>query len=424
MGKLDPDNPKFDKPHFESITDTVAAINSSEKGPECYDKMFTESEIEAAIAEAQNHKATGLDKVPNEALTYGGQPIISAFHLLLNFMHNNSLSPPIWAKALVHLTYNGRSADPLDARSYRPISLTSCVSKVFERLLLNRVQDKLDDTETLPEEQAGFRPGRSTRDQTYILRKALDSRKAASKRTFLCFVDLSNAFPSAWQDGMWFRLREAGIKGKLFRSIRMLYRSCASAIQTPYGLTDRYTSDLGTRQGAVLSPFLFSLLISPLAQTLRAVGFGIPVCGTVDSRIACLLYADDLVLIADSEDEMRRLMTETSEFLKKWRFSVSAKKTSVVAFGPSETKGLKNRSWTLGGETVKDVRSYKYLGLLFQKDGSWTEMQDLSVEKTQGVYSQLYTIGFAEAGLQVGQSAFLWDLFANLICSTVPKFGH
>jgi hypothetical protein len=238
MGKLDPDNPKFDKPHFESITNIVAAINSNEKGPECYDKMFTESEIEAAIAEAQNHKATGLDKVPNEALTYGGQPIISAFHLLLNFMHNNSLSPTIWAKALVHLIYKGRSANPLDARSYRPISLTSCVSKVFERLLLNRVQDELDDTETLPEEQAGFRPGRSTRDQTYILREALDSRKAAGKRTFLCFVDLSNAFPSAWQDGMWFRLREAGIKGKLFRSIRMLYRSCASAIQTPYGLTD------------------------------------------------------------------------------------------------------------------------------------------------------------------------------------------
>jgi hypothetical protein len=61
----------------------------------------------------------------------------------------------------------------------------------------------------------------------------------------------------------------------------------------------------------------------------------------------------------------------------------------------------------LGDKTVTDVRSYKYLGLLFQKDGTWTEMQDLSVKKTQGEYSQLYTIGFAEAGLQVGQSAFL-----------------
>jgi hypothetical protein len=348
MGKLDPDDPRFDKPHFDSITDIVAAINRSEKGPECYDKMFTDSKIEAAIAEAQNHKATGFDLVPNEVLKYGGQPIISAFHVLLNFMHNNSLSPTIWTKARVHLIYKGRSADPLDALSYRPISLTSCVSKVFERLLLNRVQDELDDRGTLPEEQAGFRPGRSTWDQTYILREALDSRKAAGKRTILCFVELSNAFPCAWQDGMWFRLREAGITGKIFRSIRMLYRSCTTAIQTPYGLTDWYTSDLGTRQGAVLSPFLFSLLISPLAQTLRAKDFGIPICGTADSRIACLLYADDLVLIADSEDEMRRLMAETSKFLKKWRFSVSAKKTSVVAFGPSETKGLKNRSWIWG----------------------------------------------------------------------------
>jgi hypothetical protein len=249
--------------------------------------------------------------------------------------------------------------------------LTSCVSKTFERLLLNRVQDDLDDKEVLPEEHAGFCPGRSTSDQTYVLREALDSRKAAGKRTFLCFVDLTNAFSSAWQDGMWFRLREAEIKGKLFRSIRMLYRSCATAIQTPYGLTDWYTSDLGTRQGAVLSPFLFSLLIFPLARILKEAGFRIPICGTASSWIACLLYADDLVLIADSEDEMRQLMAETSKFLKKWRFSVSTRKTSVVAYGPSETKGLKNRSWILGDETEKDVRSYKYLGLLFQKDGSW-----------------------------------------------------
>jgi hypothetical protein len=63
------------------------------------------------------------------------------------------------------------------------------------------------------------------------------------------------------------------------------------------------------------------------------------------SQIACLLYADDLVLIADSEDAMEKLMLEATNFLRKWRFSVSAKKTRVVACGKNETQGLKDRSW-------------------------------------------------------------------------------
>jgi hypothetical protein len=174
--------------------------------------------------------------------------------------------PSIWAKALVHLIFKGRGSDPLDPRAYRPISLTSCISKVFERVILNRLNIEAEDKGLLEEEQAGFCCGRSTRDQTYILREILDSRKAAELTTFLRFIDLTNAFSSTWQDEMWFRLRELGVKGSLYRSFQSMYRSCSSAIQTPYGLTDWFTSDLGTRQGVVLSPSLISFLISPLQK--------------------------------------------------------------------------------------------------------------------------------------------------------------
>jgi hypothetical protein len=190
-----------------------------------------------------------------------------------------------------------------------------------------------------------------------------------------------------------------------------MYRSCSSAIQTPYGLTDWFTSDLGTRQGAVLSPFLFSHVISPLAKALREQGFGVQL--GPDCLIGCLLYADDLVLIADSEVEMQRMMLETTRFLRKWRFSVSAKKTQVVACGKGETRGLKDRSWDIGGETVHDVRNHKYLGLHFEKNGLWAKMRETNIENTDNAYSRLYQIGFAEAGIHIGQSAFLWNLFAK-----------
>jgi hypothetical protein len=325
-------------------------------------------EIDAALADAQSHKACGLDQIANKPLRFGAEQLSPALHTIFNVLLKTCVCLSIWAKALVHLIFKGRGSDPLDPRAYHPISLTSCISKVFEPVILNRLNIEAEDKGLLEVEQAGFRCGRSTRDQTYILREILDSRKAAGLTTFLCFVDLTNAFPSTWQDGMWFCLRELGVKGSLYRSIQSMYRSCSSAIQTPYGLTDWFTSDLGTRQGAVLSPFLFSLLISPLAKALRKQGLGIQM--GLDCLIGCLLYADDLVLIADSEVEMQQMMLETSRFLRIWRFSVSAKKTQVVACGKGETRELKERSWEIGGETVHDVRDYKYVGLILRKMGS------------------------------------------------------
>jgi hypothetical protein len=183
----------------------------------------------------------------------------------------------------------------------------------------------------------------------------------------MCFVEFTNAFPSIWQDGMWSRLRETGVKGRLYRSIRSLYKLCRSSIQTPYGLTDWFMSDLGTRQGAVLSPLLFSLVVNPLAILLKSEGFGVKL-GSI--QLACLFYADDLVLIADSEEQLQEMMNTTTEFLQQWRILVSIRKTQVVAFGRGETRSLKDRVWQIGNETVHDVRSYKYVGLIFGKRGS------------------------------------------------------
>jgi hypothetical protein len=161
--------------------------------------------------------------------------------------------------------------------------------------MLNRLTEHFENNNLIPEEQARFRPGRGTRDQTYILREIADERTAKKLKSIFTFVDLTNAFPSAWHDGMWYRLLQSGVRGKMYRSIRAMYHSCRSAIQTPFGLTDWFSSDPGTRQGSVLSPFLFSLLLSPLATFLQDKGFGVTTAGT---KVACLLYADDLVLIA------------------------------------------------------------------------------------------------------------------------------
>jgi hypothetical protein len=80
--------------------------------------------------------------------------------------------------------------------------------------------------------------------------------------------------------------------------------------------------------------------------------------------IACLLFADDIALIAGSESELRKMMAVATSLFYKWRFTVSASKTRVVAFGAGETRGpLKDRPWSIDGRSVDEAVMYTYLGI-------------------------------------------------------------
>ncbi|GAQ93054.1 hypothetical protein KFL_012740010 [Klebsormidium nitens] len=107
------------------------------------------------------------------------------------------------------------------------------------------------------------------------------------------------------------------------------------------------------------------------------------------------------------------MMQEATEFFHKWRFSVSGKKTQVVSCGAGEARTLLDRTWSIGAETIEEVCSYKYLGIHFEKSGLWKKMLSVNLDKANKAYKQLYQIGYGDSGLQIGQSAELWNLFAR-----------
>jgi hypothetical protein len=210
---------------------------------------------------------------------------------------------------------------------------------------------------------------------------------------------------------MWRRLHEANVTGKMFRMIKSLYVDCSSAVLTDAGLTDWFKVDQGTRQGAVLSPFLFSIMISPLVDELHRLGKG---TWLGVSRIGCLLFADDIVLIADSELKLQSMMNVATIFFRQWRFKVSEGKTRVVSLGHGETKKLRSRFWYIGGCIVKAFASYTYLGIEFDKTGNWLNMLKRGTEKCRSSMGHLHTLIDEDSlSLPVGQLAELWGLFAR-----------
>ncbi|KAI3356425.1 hypothetical protein L3Q82_017644 [Scortum barcoo] len=158
-------------------------------------------------------------------------------------------------------------------KSLRGITLLSLPGKVYARVLERRIRPIVDPR--IQEEQCGFRPGRGTLDQLYTLRRVLEGLWEFAQPVHMCFVDLEKAFDRVPRGILWGVLREYGVRGPLLRAVRSLYDRSRSLVR----IAGRF---LGVARGR------------------RESGLG-----TI--RISSLLFADDVVLLASSSQDLQHV---------------------------------------------------------------------------------------------------------------------
>ena len=127
-----------------------------------------------------------------------------------------------WREGLiVNILKKGDREDPAN---YRGITLLSVVGKVFCKILNNRLVQCLDKG-VLHEGQDGFRINRSCMDNVYTLNGIVQGRLREDKKTYALFLDIQKAYDSVWHDGLWYKLWDMGVKGRMWRAIKKMYES-------------------------------------------------------------------------------------------------------------------------------------------------------------------------------------------------------
>ena len=123
--------------------------------------------------------------------------------------------------------------------------------------------------------------------------------------------------------------------------------------------SEYFTVKCGSKQGGILSPDFFSLYINDLVQILRKTGIG---CHMISLFIACILFADDVTLMAPTRDSMQTLLNICAEYCSNFCLKFNAGKTKLMVFGKLSASMESLASISLHGEPIDYVTKCKFLG--------------------------------------------------------------
>ena len=149
----------------------------------------------------------------------------------------------------------------------------------------------------------------------------------------------------------------------MYNAVRNLYSNCESCIRLNNLHTEWFAVRSGVRQGDSISPTLFALYLNEFAKEIKQLNLGVKL-GNVD--VSILLYADDMVLLANNEHDLQIMLNKMHEWCHKWRLKVNISKSNIVHFRPPRAK-LTQFVFQYGDKNLEIVNEYKYLGVILDQ---------------------------------------------------------
>ena len=291
--------------HYEKLSneefpwDKEALTGAESTSGPC--EEITIAEVEAAIKKMKRSKAAGPSGVVADMLKAAGDAGTIWVTELCNAVVREGRIPEDWCKSWMVNVYKGKG-DALECGSYRGIRLLEHVMKILERVVEVRVRKivRIDDM------QFGFMAGKGTTDAIFVVRQLQEKYLAKKKDLWMAFVDLEKAFDRVPREVVWWALRSLGVDEWLVSVIQAMYADTSTMVKLNGKVSKGFNVKVGVHQGSVLSPLLFIIVLEALSRKFRG---GLPME---------LLYADDLVILADSEELL-------IEKLKKWKAGMEEK---------------------------------------------------------------------------------------------------
>ena len=314
--------------------------------------LFSWTDMLDAVFRLKVGKATSTF-IKAEHIFNGCPELLCYLHLLFNSLLSHSYMPHDFLLGNITPIIKDSSGDHMSSNNYRPITLGPILLQLFEYLLMNKFGHFLE-TDNL---QFGYKRKHSASHAIYILRECVNYYTSHGSNVLVSFLDCSKAFDTVSHSGIFLKLMERNVPLCFLNLIIYWYLNMKVRVLWRDTFSSYFDVLTGTKQGGVLSPKIFTIYMDELIQRLRARGIG---CNILDLFLACLLYADDMCLIAPTRSAMQEMLDICVEFCNEFCLSFNTKKSKVMIFG--EMKGKFISPLTLYNQSLEFVSQWRYLG--------------------------------------------------------------
>ena len=315
---------------------------------------LTMDEMTEALKTIKNRKATGINGVNAEMWKYGGTMLHLRLLHLFNMCWKTGQVPKAWNEAKVISLF--KKGNKNDCGNYRGISLIDTAYKIYAKILNNRIKTIMEHL--IGEEQMGFRKGRSTIDGVFTLQQIMEKHREYNRETHIAFIDFEKAFDNVNRGKLWDIMTDAGYPTHLIRAIQSLYVNTNVVLDLNGNLTDNIPTNKGVRQGCCLSPTLFNIYINKIIQNWKS-RFNRGIQLDRNTLLNSILYADDLVLLVEREDDLQMGIHLLQQDCNKYDMKISVSKTKTMAFCG---KYMIRTKITLNNKPLEQVNNFQYLG--------------------------------------------------------------
>lgn len=321
------------------------------------DRPITTEELRAELTIMKKTAAPGPDSITARHLFNLDDDTIA--HLVEHFNREYwdlGITPPSWKKA--EIRFIPKPNKVLKLENLRPISLTSCLGKLFERVINTRLTKFVEKNSLLANTQFGFRPHMSTQDILLWVYKDLLEKPTRAQTRCILALDLKGAFDNVLHRSILKGLTDIGCGQKTYRYIRSFLTTRQATISLGNIKSEPITlGSKGTPQGAVLSPLLFNLAMRDLPAELDNI-----------PGIRHAIYADDITVWcrtgsdAEVEESLQRAADVVEAYAKSRGLQCASEKSALLILKNPRKETSNNIQVHISGELVPRPNCIKILG--------------------------------------------------------------
>ncbi|KAL5157229.1 Secretory carrier-associated membrane protein 3 [Glycine soja] len=315
-------------------------------------KREQKQEVKEALKRMSNGKAVGPDNIPIEVWKTFGDRGLEWLTKLFNEIMRSKRMPEKWRRSTLVPIYKNKG-DIQNCANYRGIKLMSHTMKLWERVIERRLRKETQVTEN----QFGFMPGRSTMEAIYLLRRVMEQYRMDQQDLYLIFIDLEKAYDRVPREILWKALEKKGVRVAYIRAIQDMYDRVSTSVRTQGGESDDFPITIGLHQGSTLSPYLFTLILDVLTEQIQEIA------------PRCMLFADDIVLLGESREELNERLETWKRALETHGFRLSRSKSEYMECKFNKSRRVSNSEVKIGDHIIPQVTRFKYLGSVIQDDG-------------------------------------------------------